>query len=161
MHVHPLTIRRAIAFVAEHHRRLPRARGLWSVGLSRDAELVGCAVVGFPSRTQTIPELAHLRVLRLAVIMDVPNGCSMLYGAAWRAARGMGARRMDTHTHLDEPGTSLRSAGWFFGGFTSGGEWARTSRPRAGAVDAAPKLRWWAPGSILPSGERMTRKARS
>jgi hypothetical protein len=41
-----------------------------------------------------------------------PNTCSLLLGAAWRAARAMGYRRMITYTRADEPGTSLRAGGW-------------------------------------------------
>ncbi len=40
-----------------------------------------------------------------------PNANSCLYGAAWRASRAMGYRRMITYTQADEPGTSLRAAG--------------------------------------------------
>jgi hypothetical protein len=36
----------------------------------------------------------------------------MLYGAVWRAAKAMGYRRCITYTQADEPGTSLRAAGW-------------------------------------------------
>jgi transposase len=36
---------------------------------------------------------------------------SMLYGAAWRAARGMGYRRLITYTQHGETGASLRAAG--------------------------------------------------
>jgi hypothetical protein len=41
-----------------------------------------------------------------------PNTCSLLLGAAWRAARAMGYRRMVSYTRADEPSTSLRAAGW-------------------------------------------------
>ena len=41
------------------------------------------------------------------MIEGVKNGCSMLYGAAWRAARALGYRRLGTYTLQTEPGTSL------------------------------------------------------
>lgn len=62
--------------------------------------------------------------------------------------RAMGVTSMDTFTHLDEPGTSLRAAGWIEDGLTSGGEHSRKSRPRKPQEDARPKRRWWAPGSL-------------
>jgi len=91
--------------------------------------------------------MSHLRVLRVAVKEGYKNACSMLYAAAWRAARAMGVESMDTFTHMDEPGTSLRAAGWIDDGITAGGEYDRPSRPRAAQIDPAPKRRWWAPGS--------------
>jgi hypothetical protein len=36
----------------------------------------------------------------------------MLYGAAWRAAKALGYRRIVTYTQADESGSSLRAAGW-------------------------------------------------
>jgi hypothetical protein len=40
------------------------------------------------------------------------NANSMLYGAAWRAAKAMGYTRCITYTQADECGASLRAAGW-------------------------------------------------
>jgi hypothetical protein len=92
-------------------------------------------------------EIDTLCVLRVAVKEGFKNACSKLYGSCWRAARAMGAESMVTYTDLDEPGTSLRAAGWVEDGTTAGGEWTRPSRRRKGAVNADPKRRWWAPGS--------------
>jgi hypothetical protein len=57
-----------------------------------------------------------------------PNACSMLYGAAARAADAMGFDRIQTFILEDEPGTSLKAAGWTFEGMTEGGDWNRPSR---------------------------------
>lgn len=156
----PITVKRATAlgFVACVHRRLPRVQGaMWATSI-REVEtmnLLGVILVGHPSRMQTTETCDHLRVLRCAVKECVPNGCSMLYGAAWRAARALGALRMDTHTHLDEPGVSLRAAGWVEDGLTVGGEHSRQGRVRKPAIDPRPKRRWWAPGSVLSNGQVM------
>jgi hypothetical protein len=40
------------------------------------------------------------------------NANSILYGACWRTAKGMGYRRIITYTQADETGASLRAAGW-------------------------------------------------
>lgn len=155
----PITVTRAgaLGFVGEVHRRLPKVQGaMWATSI-RDGDtgdLLGVCLVGHPSRVQTTEDCRHLRVLRVAVADGVPNGCSMLLGAAWRAARALGALRMDTHTHGDEPGVSLRAAGWVFGGWTDGGEHSRAGRVRSAAVDPTPKRRWWAPGSIRDDGTR-------
>lgn len=150
LRLRPWTVKRADAleFVRNVHRRLPKVQGaMWCVSVRDGSEIVGVALVGWPSQEQTNDEMAHLRVLRVAVKEGYKNACSMLYGACWRAARAMGVTSMDTHTHMDEPGTSLRAAGWTDGGLTSGGEHSRPSRPRAKAIDPRPKRRWWAPGS--------------
>lgn len=118
----PCTVKRAIRFVAETHRRLPRIQGgMWAVAVARDGEIVGVAIVGHAAQewTTEIPEV--LSVLRVAVREGNPNACSMLYGACSRAARAMGAGDLVTYTHLDEPGTSLRAAGWIDAGETGGG----------------------------------------
>ena len=149
LRLRPWTVKRetAIAFNLIH-RKLPRVQGaMWCVSIRDGNEIVGMALVGWPSQEQTTDEIDHLRVLRCTVKEGVKNGCSMLYGACWRAARAMGVESMDTFTHLDEPGTSLRAAGWIEDGLTDGGEHARKSRPRAPAIDPRPKRRWWAPGS--------------
>lgn len=161
--IRPITVKRstALGFVAGTHRRLPRVQGaMWATSVVDEStgDVLGVALVGHPSRVQTKPTCEHLRILRCAVREDVPNGCSMLYGAAWRAARAMGAVRMDTHTHIDEPGTSLIAAGCVEDGLTDGGEHDRPSRRRGPAIDPRPKRRWWAPGSILPDGRVMRRE---
>lgn len=51
-------------------------------------------------------------VNRSCVLDGVPNANSMLYGAAWRAAKAMGYRRLITYTQDGESGASLRGAGW-------------------------------------------------
>ena len=150
LRLRPCTVRRstALGFVQEVHRRLPHLQGgLWAISVRSGGDIVGVAIVGHPSQVQTTPEMDHLRILRVAVLPGYKNACSMLYGACWRAARAMGATSMDTFTHLDELGTSLRAAGWVDGGLTAGGEYDRPSRARTKQVDASPKRRWWAPGS--------------
>jgi len=150
LRLRPWTVKRADAldFVRDVHRHLPKVQGaMWCVSVRSGSEIVGVALVGWPSRTQTSDEMDMLRVLRVAVKPGYKNACSMLYGACWRAARAMGCDSMDTFTLPDEPGTSLRAAGWVEAGKTAGGEHSRKSRPRAPAVDPRPKTRWFAPGS--------------
>lgn len=107
-----MTFRQACAFVAEHHRHNPPARGhKFSIGLARDDQLVGVAMVGRPIARHFDDGLTA-EVNRTCVLDDVPNGNSMLYGACWRAARAMGYLKLITYTRSDESGASLRGAGW-------------------------------------------------
>lgn len=142
----PWTVKSAVPFVANVHRRLPEVQGgLWAVRVLRDTETVGCAIVGHPARVWMDDGI--LAVLRVAVVEGTHNGCSMLYGACSRAARGMGATGLVTYTHADEHGVSLRAAGWVHGGMTTGGEHDRKGRQRRPAIDPLPKNRWWTPWS--------------
>jgi len=151
LRLRPWTVKRstAIQFNKDVRRRLPHIQGaMWCISVRSEDEIVGIALVGHPSQEQTTNEYDHLRVLRVSVREGYKNACSMLYSACWRAARAMGVSSMDTFTHLDEPGTSLRAAGWVEDGLTTGGEYSRKGRSRKPQEDPGPKRRWWAPGSI-------------
>ncbi len=142
----PCTVRRAQKWVAETHRKLKRVQGgMWAIRALYDGEMVGVAIVGNPVGQWA--EDGVLSVLRVAVREGYRNVCSALYGACARAARAMGATSLVTYTHASEPGTSLRAAGWVYGGLTRGGEHDRVSRPRQPVLFPEPKHRWWAPWS--------------
>jgi hypothetical protein len=108
----PVSFADAKAFVAANHRHHPRIVGhKFSVGLASGDELVGVAIVGRPVARHFDNGLT-LEVNRTCVAEDVPNGNSMLYGAAWRAAKALGYLRLITYTQEGESGVSLRAAGW-------------------------------------------------
>lgn len=92
-----------------HHRPPPGHK--YSIGLDLDGELVGAIIVGRPV-ARHYDDGATLEVTRSVVAPDIPNGNSMLYGAAWRAAKALGYRRLITYTQDGESGASLRGAGW-------------------------------------------------
>lgn len=158
----PITIKAAKRVVARVHRRRKALTGaLWAVQLRVDDRLAGVAVVGRPVSRMLQGEgdflAERLEVVRVAVVERTPNGCSMLYGACARAARAMGALSLHTYTRCDEPGTTLRAAGWLrdededgepllFGG----GQRDRPCRPRERDEDDSPRHRWWAAWSVRP-----------
>ena len=111
----PLSLREANDFVEQFHRhskRTSRGGGKFAIGLGGDDGLVGCAIVGNPL-SATFMDGFTAEVLRVCVQPDAPRGaCSMLYGAAWRAWRAMGGKRLVTYTLQAESGASLRGAGW-------------------------------------------------
>jgi hypothetical protein len=142
MILRPITVKRAVPFVARVHRRLPKVQGaMWAIGVYAGADLVGVALVGWPARAWNSDTLA---VLRVAVKDGYPNACSMLYGACSRAARAMGAANLVTYTHADESGVSLKASGWIDAGLTDGGAWGREGRERALPIDGLAKRRWLA-----------------
>ncbi|MFI1057721.1 XF1762 family protein [Streptomyces olivaceus] len=71
----------------------------------------------------------------------------MLYGAAWRAAKALGYRRMVTYTQDGESGASLRGAGWrVIASRPPRAGWHTASRPRADhGNNHVPRLLWQAP----------------
>jgi len=70
------------------------------------------------------------------------NAASMLYGAAWRATKALGYKRLITYTLISETGTSLRAAGWKKLYETSGGSWNCKSRPRVDKAPTCQKSLW-------------------
>jgi hypothetical protein len=138
----PCTIRDAMRFVALHHRhhRAPNG-GLFAVACSAGGEVVGVAIVAQPV-ARMLMDGWTAEVTRLCVLPGHRNGCSMLYGACWRAARALGWRRLVTYTLPEEGGASLRAAGWKLIGEAGGGSWSRTNRPRVDRHPTQTKLRW-------------------
>ena len=127
LEVVPMTIadaRRWVDRVHRHHRA--PVGGLFAVGLARGERVVGAAIVGRPV-SRMLQDGWTAEVTRVAVREGVRNGCSKLYGAAWRAARALGYRRLVTYTLDTEPGASLRAAGWRILGEAGGGSWNRPS----------------------------------
>ena len=137
----PLTLREARAFVAQHHRhhRAPQG-GLFACGDAAGKDIAGVVIVGRPVARQVVDGYTA-EVTRLCTL-GAKNACSMLYGAAWRAARALGYRRLITYTLASEGGASLRAAGWRLIGEAGGGSWSRSGRPRVDQHPTQIKLRW-------------------
>lgn len=107
----PVSFRDACTFVAQHHRHHRPPRGhKFSIGIGQGGQLVGVAMVGRPV-ARLFDDGWTLEVNRTATD-GTKNANSMLYGAAWRAAKALGYRRLITYTQGEETGASLRAAGW-------------------------------------------------
>src|SRR5690606_18830865 len=134
----PVGFAEARAFVEVWHRHLGPPQGhKFSLGL-RDAGgvLVAVAIVGRPV-ARALDDGRSAEVTRLAGD-GTPNACSMLLGAAARAARALGDRRLVTYTRAEEAGAPRRAAG----GRPGAGLPPR--RRRGGAVGPG-RVRWQAP----------------
>jgi hypothetical protein len=137
----PMTLREADAFVTEHHRHHRKPQGaLFAIGLAEGDTVVGVVMVGRPV-ARMVADGWTCEVTRLATDGS-RNACSMLYRAAWRAARAMGYRRLVTYTLPEEGGASLRAAGFKLIGLAGGGSWSVPSRPRVDTHPLQQKLRW-------------------
>jgi hypothetical protein len=130
----PISIGEAQRFVSEHHRHHDAPTGgLFAVAVSDGEAVRGVAVIGRPV-ARMLQDGWTAEVTRVCTLGD-KNAPSILYGAAWRAARALGYRRLITYTLGTEPGTSLVASGWKLVGAAGGGSWNRKNRPR---VDTAP-----------------------
>jgi hypothetical protein len=105
-----------------------------------EGALRGVAIAGRPVARLNDDGLT-LEVTRCCVD-GVKNGCSMLYAACWRAARALGYKRLITYTLFEEPGTSLRAAGFKLLYATKGDTWDRPGRPREAKCPTGPKKAW-------------------
>lgn len=137
----PTTLREANEFVRQHHRHHRPARGCrYCLAVADGDHVIGVAIVGRPV-SRVLDDSWTLEVNRCCTD-GTKNACSMLYGAAWRAARALGYRRLITYTLPEEGGASLRAAGYRLIGEAGGGSWSCTSRPRVDTHPLQTKWRW-------------------
>lgn len=137
----PITLAEANEFVDQHHRHHKSVTGAkFCLAVSDDDGVRGVAIVGRPV-ARALDDGWTLEVNRVATD-GASNACSILYGAAWRAARAMGYRKLITYTLASEPGSSLRAAGWRVVGEVRGRSWSCQSRPRVDTHPLQDKLRW-------------------
>jgi hypothetical protein len=130
LHLRPVSLREARAFIGTHHRHnLPPRGWKFGVGVEVEGELVGVAVASRPV-ARALDDGQTVEVVR-SCTDGTKNVNSKLYGAICRAAAALGYRRVVTYTLASEPGSSLKAVG-----FTPEAElpvrggWDTPSRPR-------------------------------
>jgi hypothetical protein len=131
LHLVPVRFRDAAAFVAMWHRHhQPPVGMVFAIGAADDTGVLrGVAIVGRPV-ARRYDNGQTLEVTRTATD-GTRNANSLLYGAAWRAARALGYTRLITYTQAGETGASLRAAGWHvIAQRPPNPGWDRPSRPR-------------------------------
>ena len=137
----PIDYGEACAFIDEHHRHHLHPQGWkFGIGVNNGAKVVGVVTVGRPV-ARMLDNGTTLELTRCCTD-GTKNAASMLYGAAWRATKALGYSRLVTYTLIEEPGTSLRAAGWREVGSTSGGSWNREGRPRVDLHPTGQKRLW-------------------
>lgn len=142
----PVTFKQAGQFVADWHRHHQPPRGhKFSIGVADGDVLVGVAMVGRPV-ARMLDDGLTLEVTRVTTDGH-RNACSLLYAAAWQAAKALGYRRLITYTQDGESGASLRAAGWrIVAARPPAPGWSRPSRPRQDHPTAhIARRRWQAP----------------
>lgn len=137
----PITFKEACEFICKHHRHHKPPQG-WKFGIAVNdgQKVVGVATVGRPV-ARCLDNGWTLEVTRCCSD-GTKNALSILYGAAWRAARAMGYTRLITYTLIEEGGASLKASGWKVVGQTRGGSWSCKSRLRVDKHPLGQKLLW-------------------
>jgi hypothetical protein len=141
----PCTLEEANAFVAAHHRHhQPTPVAKFSIAAVSSGQIVGVVIVGLPKARMAMDGWT-LEVTRLATD-GTRNACSLLYGAARRAAFALGYSRILTYTLAEESGASLRAAGFAEEATITGESWMRRSEHGGRFVDdrnpIGDKTRW-------------------
>ena len=125
----PITLRKANEFVTQYHRHHKASIGhKFSIGVNDNGKLVGVCICGRPV-SRYLDDGKTLEVNRLCTD-GTKNACSILYGAAFRAAIAMGYKKVITYILESEPGTSLKAAGYKCEGKAGGLEWNGRSKPK-------------------------------
>ncbi len=143
LEITPITLAEGNAFVTQHHRHHKPVPGTkFCVAVSDEDVVRGVAIVGRPV-ARHLDDGWTLEVNRCCTD-GAKNACSMLYGAAWRAAKALGYKKLITYTLEEEGGASLRAVGWVpHKGTTKPGQgWSVPSRPRVDTHPLQQKIRW-------------------
>ncbi len=141
LELQPIDFKEATAFVREHHRHHnPSIGWKFGIGLNDGEKVVGVVMVGRPV-ARHFDDGWTLEVTRCCTD-GTKNAASMLYGAAWRASKAMGYKRLITYTLGEEPGTSLVAAGWSLKRTMPGRSWSCPSRPRVDTHPLGQKTLW-------------------
>ena len=145
LHLRPLTLKQANQLVTDLHRHHPRVvTHRFSIGVfDHDGVHRGAVIVNKPV-ARLVPQYAVAEVSRL-VTDGTPNACSMLYGAAARAAAAMGFQKIQTYILDSEPGTSLKASGWKLEAITKATKWSNNTRKRNDSHPIVDKQRWCKP----------------
>ena len=119
MRIVPVDLKTANEFVRRLHRHSrPVVGHKFAVGVEAQTrlldgpewQLVGVVIVGRPVAPR-LDDGAAVEITRCCTD-GTANACSMLYGAARKAARAMGHKPVFTYTLPIEGGASLRAAGF-------------------------------------------------
>lgn len=129
-------------YVASLHRHhSPSTSARYAIAIADEAGTVrGVAMIGRPV-ARLLDDGWTLEVNRVATD-GCENACSALYGAATRLAKSLGYSRLVTYTREDEPGASLRGAGWENEGPIRARSWDMPGRRRVDKTEIVKRQRW-------------------
>lgn len=142
LRLRPIRQKEAFAYIRKYHRHHPAPQGwVCGVAVESDGVVVGVATIGRPV-ARMLADGYTAEVTRCCTD-GTKNAASMLYGACWRASRALGYRRLITYTLIEEPGTSLRAAGFRPGHVVRGRSWDTPARQRQDKHPITDKRFWF------------------
>lgn len=143
--IQPITLSEAREYIRLNHRHHKPPEGwLFGCAVNNEERVVGVIAVGRPvSRIIQGREPYTAEVTRCCTD-GTKNAASMLYAAAWRAARALGYNRLITYTLKSEGGASLRASNWTVVYETKAASWAEKSiaRPRVDKSTPEERTLW-------------------
>ena len=141
LELRPIDFRAAAEFVGLHHRHnKPPVGHKFSIACYDGERLCGVCMVGRPVG-RYLDDGQTLEVNRNCTD-GTRNACTMLYGAAQRAAKAMGYKRIITYTLRSENGTSLRASNWICDGPAGGTHWTGQRYEQLEIPLGEMKVRW-------------------
>ena len=141
LEIRPCTFQDARMFVKEYHRHnKPPAGHKFSIACYEGDRLCGVAMVGRPIGRHLDDGLT-LEINRCCTD-GTKNACTKLHGAACRAAKALGYKRIFTYTLESEPGSSLRASNWTCEGSAGGTHWTGYRYEQLVMDLSEKKIRW-------------------
>lgn len=141
LELRPISFRDAQEFVRENHRHnKPPVGHKFSIGVYDGDRLCGVCMVGRPIG-RYLDDGLTLEVNRCCTD-GTKNACTILYGAAQRAAKALGYKRIVTYTLESENGSSLRASNWVCDGQAGGTHWTGQRYEQTEMVLGEMKVRW-------------------
>ena len=137
-----ISLAEAKAFVARHHAHAPAPVG-WKFGCGIEDVLgmVGVVMVGRPV-ARALDDGQTLEIIRLCTLAGAGHAASILLGAACRAVKSLGYRRVVTYTRRDEEGICCKAAGFIPVATVKGRRWSCQSRRRRDRHEIIDRVRW-------------------
>ena len=141
LEIRPIHLKQANEWVKQYHRHnIPTVGGKFAVSCYDGERLCGVAICGRPTARKSDDGFT-LELYRNCTD-GTKNACSMLYAAAWRAARAIGYKKLITYILESESGTSLKAAGWKCVGQAGGLRWTGKRRPEVDLYPEQMKIRF-------------------
>ena len=141
LEIRPCDFKTAQNFVRENHRHnKPPPGHKFSIACYDGDRLVGVCMVG-RLVGRYLDDGMTLEVNRCCTD-GTRNACTMLYGAATRAAKALGYKRIFTYTRQTEPGTSLKASNWICDGEAGGTHWTGVRYEQTELQIGEMKVRW-------------------
>lgn len=141
LQLQPITFKEASVFVSRYHRHHRPPQGCkFCIGVNDGIKVVGVIIVGRPV-SRCLDNGWTAEVTRCCTD-GTKNAASILYAAAWRAARAMGYLRLITYTLQTESGVSLTASNYKLIGEAGGGTWNNKTRHRVDTHPIEQKLLW-------------------